>query len=153
MNTLLLTVPVGRKRDVVVARQRARQIASVLGFGAHEQSCIAAAVFELTRQALATSEHATIHFEVAQNALHVFPQGVKGERSVRLEKPLPVSDNALAREDLSWVIRELVQRTPETVFEEINRQNQELLVVLLELRECQARLAQALQEQNKSTAA
>ena len=45
-------------------------------------------------------------------------------------------------EDLVWVVRQLVEMTPLTVFEEVQRQNQEVLRLLLELQACQARLAE-----------
>ena len=45
--TRLLTVRVDRDEDVVVARQRARQVADTLGFETQDQTRIATAVSEI----------------------------------------------------------------------------------------------------------
>src|SRR5436190_23264356 len=42
-------IPIGREDDIVFARQRAREVARRLGFGMVDQSRIATAVSELTR--------------------------------------------------------------------------------------------------------
>ncbi len=42
-------VPIAREEDIVTARQLARQVARTLGFGAVDQSRVATAVSELTR--------------------------------------------------------------------------------------------------------
>src|ERR1051325_4152220 len=47
--TRLLTVRVNRDEDVVVARQRARQVADALGFDTQDQTRIATAVSEIAR--------------------------------------------------------------------------------------------------------
>lgn len=52
---------------------------------------------------------------------------------LRLEKPLPVSPGTLAVEDIPWAAQELAKQTPLNLFEEIRRQNQELLRLLHEL--------------------
>jgi serine/threonine-protein kinase RsbT len=44
-----LTLPVASERDIVAARQRARDVAKALGFSLVDQSRIATAVSELTR--------------------------------------------------------------------------------------------------------
>jgi signal transduction histidine kinase/CheY-like chemotaxis protein len=47
----LLSIPIADEHDVVVARQRTRQIAALLGFDAHEQTRIATAVSAIARNA------------------------------------------------------------------------------------------------------
>ena len=47
--TRLLTVQITRDEDVVLARQRARQVADALGFDSQDQTRIATAVSELAR--------------------------------------------------------------------------------------------------------
>jgi signal transduction histidine kinase/CheY-like chemotaxis protein len=49
--TRLLTVRLARQEDIVVARQRARQVADALGFDPHDQTRIATAVSEIARNA------------------------------------------------------------------------------------------------------
>ncbi len=51
MNTLLLTSDIRTESDVVLVRQRARQIAALLEFDAHEQTRISTAVSEIVRNA------------------------------------------------------------------------------------------------------
>ena len=51
MNTLLLTSEIRTELDVVLVRQRARQIATLLQFDAQEQTRIATAVSEIARNA------------------------------------------------------------------------------------------------------
>ena len=51
MNTLLLTSEIRTELDVVLVRQRARQIAALLEFDAQEQTRIATAVSEIARNA------------------------------------------------------------------------------------------------------
>ena len=51
MSKALLTVAIKYEQDVVVARQRARQIAGLLGFDGQDQTRIATAVSEIARNA------------------------------------------------------------------------------------------------------
>jgi signal transduction histidine kinase/DNA-binding response OmpR family regulator len=60
----LLTVSVRYEHDVVLARQRARQIGEILGFGQHDQVRIATAVSEITRNAFLYATNATAEFSL-----------------------------------------------------------------------------------------
>ena len=51
MNRPLLTLEVRLEHDVVLARQRARQVAGLLGFDAQDQTRVATAVSEIARNA------------------------------------------------------------------------------------------------------
>ena len=51
MSKALLTVALQYEQDVVVARQRARQISGLLGFDGQDQTRIATAVSEIARNA------------------------------------------------------------------------------------------------------
>jgi signal transduction histidine kinase/DNA-binding response OmpR family regulator len=51
MNKTLLTVAIRHEQDVVIARQRARHIAALLGFDGQDQTRIATAVSEIVRNA------------------------------------------------------------------------------------------------------
>src|SRR5690349_20514541 len=48
---VILTINVRDERDVVLARQRARQVAGLLGFDSQDQTRIATAVSEIARNA------------------------------------------------------------------------------------------------------
>ncbi len=60
----LLTVEVRRERDVVLARQRARQIAQALGFDASEVTRLATAVSEIARNAWKYASGGRVSFGV-----------------------------------------------------------------------------------------
>ena len=83
MLTPLLSLTLQSKRDVVLARQSARQVAKLLGFGAAEQTRIAAAVFEVAYNACRSSGRATLHFQLTDATLQVFPA------SIAKAKPAP----------------------------------------------------------------
>ena len=54
-------------------RQSARQLAKLLGFGAVEQTRIAAAVFEVAYNACRSLGRVRLHFELTDSTLRVFP--------------------------------------------------------------------------------
>ena len=62
MNKALLTVVIRYEQDVVVARQRARQIAALLGFDGQDQTRIATAVSEIARNAYRYAQGGRVEF-------------------------------------------------------------------------------------------
>ena len=151
MTTSILVLKIGKKRELLRARQLTRQIAGLLGFNANEQASIAAAVFELGCQTLAVKEIATLQFQITESLFQVLP----GNKTppLRLEKPLPRYESTPAAVDLVWMVRQLAELTPFQALEEIQRQNQELLRTLAELKACQAKLEQMTPPQTESSAA
>lgn len=148
-STLLFQLPIRRRRDVLTARQRGRQVAALLGFSAAEQTRIAAAVFELAWQTLQQTGRAVLHFELGDDALHVVPyeDAARFAREpagplLRLEQRLPLEAACVARDDIPFVAEQLLKLTPVNSFDEIQRLNQELLRTMLELQECKERLAE-----------
>jgi len=75
MSKALLTVSIKYEQDVVVARQRARQIAGLLGFDGQDQTRIATAVSEIARNAFRYAGGGRVEFSVegesAPQLLHV----------------------------------------------------------------------------------
>jgi signal transduction histidine kinase/DNA-binding response OmpR family regulator len=61
-NKALLTVVIRYEQDVVVARQRARQIAALLGFDGQDQTRIATAVSEIARNAYRYAQGGRVEF-------------------------------------------------------------------------------------------
>lgn len=57
---LLASVTLAHEQDVVLSRQRARQVAQLLGFDSQDQVRIAAAASEIAREGLQTGEQATL---------------------------------------------------------------------------------------------
>jgi signal transduction histidine kinase/DNA-binding response OmpR family regulator len=64
MTPALLSVTIASERDVVLARQRARQIAAALGFDNQDQTRISTAVSEIARNAFAYAGRGTVEFAV-----------------------------------------------------------------------------------------
>jgi signal transduction histidine kinase/DNA-binding response OmpR family regulator len=64
MNFPILSVAVRYEHDVVAARQRAREIAALLGFEPQEQTRIATAVSEIARNAFTYAGGGTVEFAV-----------------------------------------------------------------------------------------
>ena len=62
MNKTLLTVAIRYEQDVVIARQRARHIAALLGFDGQDQTRIATAVSEIARNAFRYAKGARAEF-------------------------------------------------------------------------------------------
>jgi signal transduction histidine kinase len=62
MNRSLLRLELGQDRDIVTARQRARQVSALLGFDPQDQVRIATAVSELARNAIRHGGGGTIEF-------------------------------------------------------------------------------------------
>lgn len=174
MSQTLITLKLDASRDLLAARQRARQLAGLLGFEPREQALIGAAVFEIARAAWQQQRPSTLVFQLDQETLRVFPEakvevGVKMTRRVmdrllsdglsasktllHLEKPLPKRPRPVSLEDLPWTIQQLTQITPLNLMEEIQQQNRELLGVYLELQTKQAELAQIKSELRRPAAA
>src|SRR5207244_381161 len=102
-------------------------------------------VFEMTCQLIDRMGKLRLRFEVDDDHLCVVPAVEPGEAAaapLRVEKPLPRREPPVSPADLAWVIRQLNELAPVSAFEELQRQNQEVLRLLLELRACEARLAE-----------
>jgi hypothetical protein len=142
------TFPVRGKKDAIRARHRARQIASLLRFSPQEQACIAAGTFAVVCQALDVLGKALLCFQIEANQLQVFirvggqaERRARGRRSgsadgdarplLRLVKPLP-EEQPMSEADLAWLI-DNAEESPIELFEEVVKQNQEVLGLLHEL--------------------
>jgi anti-sigma regulatory factor (Ser/Thr protein kinase) len=65
MTQALTTIVIDREQDIVVARQRARQIALLLDFDAQDQARVATAVSELARNAFQYAGGGIVRYTVA----------------------------------------------------------------------------------------
>ena len=68
----LLRIELRREHDVVLARQRSRHIASLLGFTQHEQTRISTAVSELARNAVTYAKGGWIEFSIEGESPKMF---------------------------------------------------------------------------------
>jgi hypothetical protein len=156
----LVTLSIRRRRDALFARQRARQIAGLFHFELQDQAFIAAGTFAIASQILRHAQSGAICIALDNDVLHIFPRAsVKGratspqlpENSWRLVKALPAAAD-YAAEDLVWLCKQLNEEGSR-VFEEIERQNQEMLVLLHALQVANSRLAGDLGDQRIPSAA
>jgi signal transduction histidine kinase len=187
----LLTLEVRGEHDVVVARQRARQVAGLLGFGVQEQTWIATAVSEIARNTVqyggggrctlrvdAGAPRPMLLAELADEGPGIrdldtvlegryhspsgMGAGIVGARrimdrfeirsapgagtTVVLGRALPADSPGLDPAALGRLTAELARQRPRSVHEELQRQNQELLGALAELRSRQEQLEQLSRE-------
>ncbi len=182
----LLCLEIRLEQDVVLARQRARQIGALLGFEAQDQARLATAVSEVARNAFQYAGGGRVDFFTAVSAPPAFlirvsdrgpgigdlPAvlagryvsstgmgiGLAGARrlmdrfeinsapgagtTVLLGKELPRRAPALTPTVLGRVAEGLARLQPETPFEEVRRQNQELMQALEDLGRRQNELSQ-----------
>ncbi|HEX5434203.1 MAG TPA: ATP-binding protein, partial [Candidatus Angelobacter sp.] len=184
MNSLLSSILLRNERDVVQARQRAREIAGVLGFDNQEQIRLATATSEMARNAYRYARQAKVDFGLSGDGpqkLEVIitdqgpgiPNleqilegryrsqtgmglGIIGTRRlmdsfdiatspsatvVRMGKTLPAATPPITPSRAQKIAAKLEKRPPESPYEEIERQNRELLKTLQELRARQEELA------------
>jgi signal transduction histidine kinase len=65
--TLLLTTDISVEDDVVLARQRARQVSALLGFDSHDQARVAAALSEIARNTLQHAGRGRVQFHLDES--------------------------------------------------------------------------------------
>ncbi len=186
----ILTIEIRYEQDVVLTRQRARQIARALEFDSQEQTRIATAVSEIARNAFQYAQGGKVEFWVEGESPQSFGicirdkgpgilnlktildgqytsttgmgVGIAGSRRlmdrfhiestpgrgtiVRMEKTLPKRTPLVTGKRIGQIADELVRRSPQNPFEEIQQQNQELLRALEELRKREEQLTQLNRE-------
>ena len=174
----IYTLRLRHERHVVHARQRARDIAALLGFDHQEQIRIATAVSELGRNAFRYATGGAVEFLVRDGAQQVFivlvtdsgpgipnlqqildgqyvsktglGKGIVGTKRllehfeigsspegtrVEISKELPSTTPRIDAARLKQLLNQLANSSPADPFDEIERQNQELVRTLAELRE------------------
>ena len=159
--TPFLTLSLRGKKDVVLARQRARRVASLLCFDLHEQACIAAGTFVVACQALLVMGRARLCFRLENQQLLVYAEeapapgesaaatamgqrlagllaDTDSETLFRLAKPLPARDLPVDEVELGWLVQQVEKTACHGLFDEIVKQNQEVLALLHEVRLYQA---------------
>lgn len=191
MSLPILTIAIQYEHDVVVARQRARQLAALLGFDAQEQTRIATAVSEIARNAFRYAGRGKVEFLVEGKtspqvlAARISDQGpgisnldailngqyrsatgmgmgiigakrlmdqlqidsVPGRgTTVWLRKLFRTGSPVVEAHALERMAHELAHQRPEDPFQELQRQNQELIQTLGELRLRQEELTQLNRE-------
>lgn len=151
-----LSLKLRGKKDAVLTRQRARRVASLLCFDPHEQACIAAGTFVIASQALTVFREPRICFLIENHQLHIFAQEsqiadpaegqrlagllseVNARKLFRLTKALPEQTLSTELLDLGWLVRKVEETACDGLFDEMVKQNQEVLALLHEVRLFQA---------------
>jgi signal transduction histidine kinase/CheY-like chemotaxis protein len=184
MSNRLSTITLRNERDVVQARQRAREIAALLGFDNQEQIRLATATSEMARNAYRYARGGKVSFDVEtgrtqvlaitvsdsgpgiENLSEIFDGryrsstgmglGIVGTKRlmdnfeitsnpagtlVKMAKDLPFSAPILTPLRLKDISDKISSKTAESPYDEIDRQNRELLKTLQELRARQEELA------------
>jgi len=199
MRLTLLKFELRFEHDIVLTRQRARQICALLGFDVLDQTRVATAVSELARNAVVYAGKGSVEFFVdrgSNSSLTVeivdagpgipelkaildgkyasssgFGVGIvaakrlmdqfeiesdpSGTRII-ISKILPSTAARELPHRLSYVLEELSKMGPQSPFAEIQRQNQELLSLMDDLRDRSddlQRLNQELAETNRGVVA
>lgn len=130
------TLRVHEKRDVLVARQKARQIAHLLHFAPLDEACVAAGVFAIAAQAREQFEIAEVCFHLENNQLVVCakPLGVAITEVkaplMKLAKRLPEAAREFAVDELAFLIGRINDQAPADLYGELSKQNQEILLLL-----------------------
>ncbi|MFZ0704035.1 MAG: ATP-binding protein [Candidatus Korobacteraceae bacterium] len=179
----ILTIPLRSERDVVQARQRARELAALLGFDNQDQIRMATATSEIARNAFRYAHDGAVQFSLQlehpqqmevsirdsgpgiSNLQQILDghyrsetglgMGILGTRrlmdefelestpggtTARLVKRLPRNRPLLTGRNVQELEQKVRASTLESPFAEIERQNQELLKTLQELRSRQEEL-------------
>ncbi|MBM3996719.1 MAG: hypothetical protein FJ303_21575 [Planctomycetes bacterium] len=154
--TPFLALKLRRKKDAIVARTRARRVGSLLGYDVAEQACIAAGAFVIACQALELFGQARLVFQIVNHQLQIYAEGEAVETPAEpashrlsglfaepdtkwlyhLTKPLPAQEASAEEIELGWLVRKVEELACDSVFDEIVKQNQEILALLHELRLC-----------------
>ncbi len=203
MGLPILSITVERENDIVLARQRARQVAALLGIDTQSQTRFATAVSEIVRNAISYGGGGKIEFVLEGNTApqlllaRISDQGpgiadlaelLNGQRqsaqgmgqgmglinarrltdqfniasepgkgtAVEMRQLLPKSAPTITANRLARIAQELEQQWLSDPFEEIQRQNRELMRTLEELRRRQedlVRLNKELEDTNRGVVA
>ena len=188
---LIMTVAIRYEQDVVLARQRTRQIAQYLGFDSQDQTRLATAVSELARNAFGYAGGGKVEFAIEGAStpqifiIRVKDEGpgianlkeilegryksqtgmglgiigarrlvdqceihtrLKGGTEIVLKKLLPKRIPFVTSSRSAEIAESLAKQRPESPFDEVKQQNQELLRALAEARERQEELTRVNQE-------
>ena len=187
MSVVLLNLEIRAEPDVVRVRQRARELATLLGFDLQDQTRIATAASEVARNAFQYAHGGSVQFSIEgdrpaaivvrvsdsgpgiANLTAILDGTVKSRTgmgvgltgskklmdeltvdsaegqgtTVEMRKALPKRAPIVTPELLTQIEAELSRPGSESPFDEVRRQNQELMRALNELKAHEAKLARA----------
>lgn len=131
------SLDVRNRRDLLTARSQARSIACLLQFDPHDRICIAATVFLASSHAYGAWRRHRLLFTLEDRCLQVTPAHPKRAETAPwiVRKMIPGQVSLPSSEDLAWLARQTCGEMAVNPFDEIARQNDEILRLLLALRE------------------
>lgn len=144
MTSPFFRVSIRHNRDLLLVRQKARQLSHLLQFDPNEEACIAAGTFAVGLQAKAHLCECEICFSIENRQLFVHARSKNSEnlassavanadkQVLKLRKPIPEHTILPSLDDLAWMLGQVDQQSPPRLFEEVVRQNQEILMLLHE---------------------
>jgi hypothetical protein len=125
----IFSITVGRKRDVLLAQLRTRQLVRMLGLAPLEQARIVCLVFEVACRQLCDGRRPfVLTYQIHNQQLQVLSAAVRSQP--RLVLSLPVRSTNLAVEDVFWALDQIQHLSKPNLFDEIRQQNSDLLRVL-----------------------
>lgn len=136
MKQILLSLQVDGKKDLVLLRQRTRQLAALLGFPAEDQAILATVVFDRACRVYRKRRRTSWIFWVEDRQIRILPS-VPLLPDVEIHKRLP-EKSLLSSVDIQWVMQQICRLTPVDIFGEIQKLNQDMLQALLNAREIPA---------------
>jgi hypothetical protein len=132
------TITIARKRDVLLAQLRARQLCRMLGFPLSDQARVVGLVFEIGSRLLRRGCRPLISFQVEDHVFRVTsrpdpPHGLHRSPLVQAILTLPLPQPFLAVEDVFWAMQQIDSLSKPDLFGELRQQNNDLLRALAEL--------------------
>ncbi len=134
-------ITVAKKRDILLAQIRARQLCRMLGFAPLEQARVVCLIFEMVSKRL---DHGPVpltfrvedrHFQVVCAGPR--PRAATGPRLAATQPALsiPLPPATMAIDDIFWAMDRIRHMSSPDLFAEIHQQNNDLLRALSELQQ------------------
>lgn len=134
----LLRLPLRNCRDLLLARQRARQIAQILRFPAADATAIASKTFLIAAASACHGKVAVLVVSLQEGHLRIEIDCRKGWTAPPpLIQALPADESRLANDDILFVLAQMDGLTPPTPLAELVRLHEEMLGLLARLRDRQ----------------
>jgi hypothetical protein len=134
------SITIQKKRDVLLAQLRARQLCRMLGFLPTEQARVVGLIFEMASRLMRHRCHPVISFQVDDHLFRVTsrpaqPRASLSRQLAQTVLTLPLPHPLLAIEDVFWAMQQIQCLSKPDLFGELLQQNNDLLRALAELQQ------------------
>lgn len=139
----ILPIRIRNRRDLLQARQMVRQLTGMLGFDSAMQAKIACATFEVLCQDWQNNKPIKLILAIADQHFLVTTapllkakptQAADHPPTPRLKIPLP-DDHSDNVSEAFWLVKQMRRKGTLDLFEEIHQQNQDMLRLLLKVKQ------------------